>query len=283
MTKFENIKNKTIDICSKSIIDLTEFFKKFNLKDISNVCLDSVFFIFYLEKLGIKDSSYLIMKAHKVNLRNKKEDKLLHLHLNSKILMNFFIKDNNLYLVSIFAFTLCCLILLKSFRSSIKNNLINFLNRFENFLNHENQNNDAYYKRLLEYYKVKNFLLYDENALLKDKYGKEFEPDLLSEETILDDLKYYIQHSEELNKVILESKMALAELKFNIIETLTNIFLYFIIALTYGYFSIKFYHTFGLFSLLLFNFLFFIVLISAYVIKKSISIYKKKKELGKIF
>jgi len=143
------------------------------------------------------------------------------------------------------------------------------------------RDNDAYYKSLLEFYKVKNFFLHNENALLKQKYGKEFDPDHLSEETILEDFKFFIENSQELNQVILESKMTLADLKFNIIESISYIFIYLILSFTFGLFNFKLYETFGLFFFMLFNLLIFIIGFSCYAVKKSYSMYVNRKELSK--
>jgi hypothetical protein len=281
MTKFENIKKKTINICSMKINDLKDYLKKFNIKNISNVCLDSVFFIFYLEKLGIKDSSFLIMKAHKINLRNKKDDKLLIFHLNIKLFSEFCVKNNNFTILSLFFLTLTIFVCLKNFRENIKQKIVNWLIDFEKFNGNINRDNNSYHKNLLEFYKIKNFFLYSESALLKQKYGKDFDPESLTEQTILEDFKYYLENSHELKQVILESQITLADLKFNLIENISYIFIHLILSLTFGLFNFKFYETFGLFSLLLFNLLFFIVIFSCYAIKKSYTMYKKKKELSK--
>ncbi len=280
MTKFKDIKNKTIQKCSRNIYDLMNNLKKFHIKNISNICLDSVFLIFYLEKLGIKDDSFLIMKAHKINDRSKREEKILNLNLKLKVVKEFISKDNNIFLISTFLISLVILILLKLYRRILRKKIINAFVNFENIFDYNKS--DEYYKGLLELYKVKNLFLYDDNALLKEKYGKEFNLDSLSEEIILEDFKYYVSISSELNKMIVESKITLAELKYNIMEIIIVVLLYLVLGFTYGYLNKNFYELFGLFSLVLFNLLISITFLSCYVMKKFYTLIITKKEIIKL-
>jgi hypothetical protein len=282
ITSFSSIKNKTELICSKSYKELEIYSYKFGLKNISNICLDCTFFIFYLEKLGIKNSSYLKMKSHKINGRQLKKR---HLDIIAFNLQNFNIflgKEKNFTIFIIFIIGLIFLAIYKNLRFCFKNHIISGFYKLDNFLENQKYSNlddDIYYRRLLDFYKVKNCLLYKENALMKEKYGKDFDCDLISEDVLLEDFKFFLNTSEEMKTAVMEVKLNIAEMKFSAMENMILFFCYLIIIISYIYLLFNIYHFAGLMFFLMTNLIFFSNIMIFYLLKKAYCYYFVSKKM----
>ena len=221
------------------------------------------------------------MKAHKINVRSK-IDENLKLKLNLKIFLDFLTSKNYLFIFIGFCLFLLGLILIKNFRSCFKNNSKNFLIKLENI--HENLigYNDEDFKNLLEFNRIKHFVLNKENSLMRQKYGKDFEVELLSEKTILEDFKNFLETSEELKREVCEFKLILAEMKFYFIEIIIISIIYIVLFSTFSYLSYGIYERFGMLNLLMINMIVFAKIIFTFLVKKTFSFYFNKKEIGKI-
>lgn len=277
------IKNKVINICSKSYPDLKTSLESFHIKNLANLCLDSVFLIFYFEKLGIKDSSYLIMRAHAINKKIQKDENIkINYHIDIKIFIKYLTNEKNVYITSIFISCILILLVFKNFKSYIKKITISCMVSFENMIDSMKEKDEIYYKSYLEYYKVKYHLLHKEDSLIKEKYGKNFDPETISEKDLIKEFLYFMKDSEQLKKILLEIKLSIADIKFAMIESIIIILLNFCIFVTYIFISYKISSKFGILSLLFINMLFLIKIIFVYIIKKTYCFYFNKIELGKI-
>jgi len=283
MTSFESIKNKTNLLCSKSYKELKTYTNKFGLKNTSNICLDCTFFIFYLEKLGIKNTSYLKMKAHKINERQLKKRKLDTIPFNLQNFQKFLGKEKNFTIFITFLISVLFLALLKNLRFYLKKNIISVFFKLDNFLEKQKYadlEEDIYYKRLLDFYKVKNCLLFKENALMKEKYGKDFDFDLISEDVLIEDFKYFLNTSEEMQNAVMEVKMSIAEMKFSVMENMILLFCYLTLMISYCYLLYNIYHYAGFVFFLMFNLVIISNFVVFYVLKKAYCYYFVTKKMN---
>lgn len=285
ITNFASIKNKTDNICSKSYKDLEIYTNKFGLKNISNICLDCTFFIFYLEKLGLKNSSYLKMKAHKINERQLKKKNLDSLAFNLQNFNKFLEKEKNFKIFLILIISLILLVIYNNLRFYFKKYIISCFYKLDNLLENQKYSDldeDIYFRRLLDFYKVKNCLLYKENALMKEKYGKDFDCDLISEDLLLEDFKYFLNTSEEMKTAVMEVKMNIAEMKFSVLENMILLFCYLIIIITYAYLLYNIYHYAGFVFFLMINLVIVSKMLIFYVLKKAYCYYFVNKKMDLI-
>lgn len=218
-----------------------EFSDKFKLKNISNICLDCTFFIFYLEKMGLKESSLLKIDANEIN-NTKIKEKCFNKTNAKENLLKFF--NENLTVSLIFLFSILFLAFLNNFRNFLKELFISFsLKLDEYFIDKNNEN--SYLRELLDFYNVKNCLIFKENSLLKEKYGKNFNPDLISESDLLEEFKYFLEISEDLKIVVIEAKSNIAEMKFSTMENMILFICYISLLISYCYLNFQIFYSIG--------------------------------------
>lgn len=283
ITSFQSIKNKTNTLCSKSYDELLSYTSKFGLKNTQNICLDCTFFIFYLEKLGIKNTSYLKMKAHRIKERQLKKKHLDTINFNLQNFNKFLQKEKNLTIFIIFLISIILLSLMKNLKFCLKKNIISCFYRLDNFLEkqkYENMEDDIYYRRLLDFYKVKNCLLYKENALMKEKYGKDFDSDLISEDVLIEDFKYFLNTSEEMKTAVMEVKLNIAEMKYSVMENMVLLFCYMALVISYCYLLFNIYHYAGFVFFLMCNLVIISKIVVFYVLKKAYCYYFVSKKMN---
>jgi hypothetical protein len=199
---YSDFVKKVQNICSSPLNDLVKETKNFNLKSVKTLCYDLSYLTVFLEKNNISNSTILSMKSHQIKTNNKiinfewDLSKLIFSHLAEFI---------------IFSSSTILSILLILFNSVLPKNLAMIFIKYTNEY-HQNHLNYLQVEDILSYFKIKQFLFYNEDAYFLKKYGKDFSYETCDRRLLNSEISELYRDNQSFRNVVLENKTYILEM-----------------------------------------------------------------------